>query len=177
VFGFGLEAGEGAGLIFVTLPIAFGGMPGGTLVGGLFFLLLLIAALTSAIAILEPVVAWAEESGRLARWQSAALLGGLAWLLGIASVLSFNLWQEVRLLGFFAPMAELSIFELLDYLTANLLMPLGGILIALFVGWRMSDASLLSELGWRVGPFFSVFRWLLRTLIPLAIGVMLIRGL
>jgi NSS family neurotransmitter:Na+ symporter len=177
VFGFGLEPGEGTGLIFITLPIAFGGMPGGTFVGGVFFLLLLIAALTSAIAILEPMVSWAEENRRLSRRQSALLLGGLAWLLGIGSVLSFNIWEEVRLTVFFEPLAELSIFELVDYLTANLFMPVGGILIALFVGWRMRDESLLAELGWSQGALFLTFRWLMRTLIPLAIGVMLVQGL
>ena len=139
VFANGLAPGEGPGLIFVTLPIAFGNMPAGSLFGAVFFLLLLFAAITSSIAIMEPAVAWVEEQRSLNRKTSAAIVTSCIWLLGIGSVLSFNIWAEVK------PVAGKTIFDLVDYLTANLMMPIGGMLIAIFAGgicgaarWRMN---------------------------------------
>ena len=96
VFANGLAPGEGPGLIFVTLPIAFGNMPAGSLFGAVFFLLLLFAAITSSIAIMEPAVAWVEEQRGLNRKTSAAIVTSCIWLLGIGSVLSFNIWAEVK---------------------------------------------------------------------------------
>ena len=171
VFANGLVSGEGPGLIFVTLPIAFGNMPAGSLFGALFFLLLLFAAVTSSIAILEPAVAWVEERRGLNRKASTAIVTCSAWLLGIGSVLSFNLWAEVK------PIAGKTFFDLVDYLTANLMMPVGGMLIALFAGWFMRRSALEDELRINNSWLFQTWWLLIRTVAPLAIAGILVTNL
>ena len=171
VFANGLAPGEGPGLIFVTLPIAFGNMPAGSLFGALFFLLLLFAAVTSSIAIMEPAVAWVEEHRSLDRKMSAAIVTSCIWLLGIGSVLSFNIWAEVK------PIAGKTIFDLVDYLTANLMMPIGGMLIAIFAGWFMRRNTLADELQINSSWLFQTWRFLIRTVVPLAIAGILVTNL
>ena len=171
VFANGLAPGEGPGLIFVTLPIAFGNMPVGSLFGAVFFLLLLFAAITSSIAIMEPAVAWVEEHRSLNRKTSAAIVTSCIWLLGIGSVLSFNIWAEVK------PVAGKTIFDLVDYLTANLMMPIGGMLIAIFAGWFMRRNTLADELQISSSWFFQTWRFLIRTVVPLAIAGILVTNL
>src|SRR5690554_1010902 len=122
VFANGLEPGAGPGLIFVILPLAFGQMSGGVIFGTLFFALLLVAALTSAISMLEPVVEWLEEHKGISRAKSA-LGGGLAiWLVGIGTVLSFNSWADVHPLAFIPFFEGKTVFDLLDFLVSNLMM-------------------------------------------------------
>ena len=171
VFANGFVAGEGPGLIFVTLPIAFGNIPGGTLFGALFFLLLLFAAVTSSIAILEPAVARVAEHRSLNRKASAVIVTGCAWLLGIGSVLSFNLWAEVR------PIAGQTFFDLVDDLTANLMMPVGGMLIAIFTGWFMRYSTLTDELRISSSWLFRTWLFLIRIVAPLAIAGILVTNL
>ena len=171
VFANGLAPGEGPGLIFVTLPIAFGNMPAGSMFGAVFFLLLLFAAITSSIAIMEPAVAWVEEHRSLNRKTSAAIVTSCIWLLGIGSVLSFNIWAEVK------PVAGKTIFDLVDYLTANLMMPIGGMLIAIFVGWFMRRNTLADELQISNSWFFQTWRFLISTVVPLAIAGILVTNL
>ena len=171
VFANGLAPGEGPGLIFVTLPIAFGNMPAGSLFGAVFFLLLLFAAITSSIAIMEPAVAWVEEQRGLNRKTSAAIVTSCIWLLGIGSVLSFNIWAEVK------PVAGKTIFDLVDYLTANLMMPIGGMLIAIFAGWYMRRSTLADELQISSSWLFQTWRFLIRFVVPLAIAGILVTNL
>ena len=171
VFANGLAPGEGPGLIFVTLPIAFGNMPAGALFGFLFFLLLSFAAITSSIAIIEPAVARVAEHRGINRRTSAALVTGSIWILGISSVLSFNLWAEVK------PIAGKTIFDLADYLTANLMMPVGGMLIAVFAGWFMRRSTLTDELRISRTWLFASWRFLIRTVVPLAIAGILVTNL
>jgi len=168
VFAHGLDPAEGPGLIFVTLPRAFAAMPGGSIFGALFFLLLAFAAITSIIAVIEPIIAYAEDKWQMSRRNACLLFGMLAWLLGLGTVFSFNWWQGVHPLGFLDAFAGKTIFGLVDYITSNLLMPLGGILIALFVGWRMKSADLRAELG--IGELsFKTWLFLIRVVAPLAI--------
>jgi NSS family neurotransmitter:Na+ symporter len=136
----GLEPGSGPGLIFQTLPIAFGQMPGGVLFGTVFFVLLVFAAWTSAISLLEPLTAWLVENRGFSRPRAAALGGIVVWLLGIACLLSLNAWSEITVFG-------KGFLDLFDYLTANILLPLGGVCIAIFAGWIMRRASTEDELG------------------------------
>ncbi len=171
VFANGLAPGEGPGLIFVTLPIAFGNMPAGTLFGFLFFLLLSFAAITSSIAIIEPVVARVAEYRGINRRTSAALVTGSIWILGISSVLSFNLWAEVK------PIAGKTIFDLADYLTANLMMPVGGMLIAIFAGWFMRRSTLTDELRINSTWLFATWHFLIKTVVPIAIAGILVTNL
>jgi NSS family neurotransmitter:Na+ symporter len=161
VFAHGLEPAAGPGLVLQTLPIAFGDMAGGALVGSLFFLLLVFAAWTSSIALLEPVTAWVTENTRLKRPRASALLGAAAWLLGVAVLLSFNAWSEVKLFG-------LGIFDALDYLTSNILLPLGGLLVAVFAAWVMKSSHSRQELGLEA-TIYAIWRSALRYVVPVAI--------
>ena len=168
VFANGLEAGAGPGLIFQTLPLAFGNMPMGGLFGTLFFVLLLFAAWTSGISLLEPVVEWVEEKTSLARTGSAILVGVLCWLLGIASILSLNVWADVAPLGMFERFEGKTIFDLLDFFTANIMLPLSGLLTALFVGWFVAKESLKLDLGLD-GAGFQLWFGLIRFVTPVAV--------
>ena len=167
VFGFGLEPGSGPGLVFVTLTIAFGHMPFGQLFGALFFVLLSVAALTSAISILEPVVAWLVESFKWSRVKACSLSGLSAWVLGVGSALSFNEWTDLQLVG-------KTFFDWCEFLSTTVMLPLGGLLVAVFVGWRMSRRATLEELGVADGVFFRTWRVLVQVVAP--IGVLLIFG-
>ncbi|GGX83352.1 transporter [Litchfieldella qijiaojingensis] len=140
VFANGLDAGEGPGLIFVTLPLAFGNMTGGTILGLMFFLLLTFAALTSAISLLEPVVEFVEERTPLSRGGSTMVAGIATWALGIAALLSFNVWSEVSIVG-------LNIFDFLDTLTSKFLLPLTGLSAVVFVAWCLDRQSVRQELA------------------------------
>jgi NSS family neurotransmitter:Na+ symporter len=162
VFANGLEPAAGPGLIFQTLPIAFGGMPGGDIIGTLFFILVAFAAWTSAISLVEPAIAWLTENTRLTRKQSAWLIGIADWLLGIAVLLSFSEWQNVHLLF------GLGIFDTLDKLTSTIMLPLGGLAMALFAGYVMRTQHVREELGLGEG-LYALWRFTIRYVAPLAI--------
>ncbi|MBW4935235.1 sodium-dependent transporter [Marinobacter sp. F4206] len=170
VFANGLEAGAGPGLIFQTLPLAFGNMPMGGLFGTLFFVLLLFAAWTSGISLLEPVVEWVEERTTLGRSGSAILVGVLCWSLGIASILSLNIWSDFAPLGMFERFEGKTIFDLLDYVTANIMLPLSGLLTAVFVGWFVAKESLKLDLALDGGAF-SLWYNLIRFVTPVAVVI------
>lgn len=162
VFAYGLQPQGGPGLIFMTLPIAFGQMPGGAMFGSLFFLLLVFAAWTSAISLLEPIVAWLVENKGINRVKAAALGGFTAWLIGLGSLFSLNIWSGYKLFG-------KTFFDLVEYVTANIMLPLGGLLIAIFAVWKMSEASVRNELGLDEGIGYRIWRFLVRYLVPVAI--------
>ncbi|OEY66227.1 sodium-dependent transporter [Marinobacter sp. X15-166B] len=168
VFANGLEAGAGPGLIFQTLPLAFGQMPMGSLFGTLFFVLLVFAAWTSGISLLEPVVEWAEEKFSMTRRGSAVAMGFACWLLGIASVLSLNEWSGFAPLGMFAAFEGMTIFDLLDYFTANFMLPISGLLTAIFVGWFVAKESIQQDLALSASAF-TLWINLLRFITPVAV--------
>ena len=147
VFANGLDPAEGPGLIFVTLPIAFGNMQAGYIVGLLFFILLFFAAYSSVLGMLEPIVSFLEEHRGFSRPKMAVLAGLLSWAIGISAALSFNIWSDLRPMAAVPFLAEKSIFDILDFSIANLLLPLNAFLIAIFAGWMMTQQSLLDELG------------------------------
>lgn len=177
VFANGLDPGEGPGLIFKTLPTAFVGMPGGAVFGAVFFVLLAFAAVTSIIAIIEPIVAYAEDRWHMPRKKACIVFGSLAWLIGIFSVLSFNVWKDVTPLGMFDVFAGKTVFDLIDYFTANIMMPLGAILMCLFVGWRMKPEVFDEELNFGRPWMFKTWIWLIRVVAPAAILGILVSGL
>jgi NSS family neurotransmitter:Na+ symporter len=152
-------------------------MPGGAIFGTLFFVLLAFAAITSIIAIIEPIVAYAEDRWHLQRKTGCIVFGFLAWFIGVGSILSFNVWKDFAPLRMFDVFADKTIFDLIDYFTANVMMPLGAILIALFVGWRMKPAVLAAELNFGYPWLFTSWIWMLRVIAPLAILGILINGL
>ena len=177
VFANGLDPAEGPGLIFVTLPIAFGNMTGGLVFGTLFFILLFFAALTSSIGSLEPVVAWVEEHRGIKRSSAAIITCSSAFAIGLGTVFSFNIWAGWRPLGFSGRFAEAGFFDLIDYITANLMMPLGGLLLALFVGWRISPQTVADELNIQNIWFFKAWIWLLRWVVPVSITMIFLSNL
>jgi len=164
VFANGLHPGAGPGLVFVTLPIAFGQMPGGMFFGALFFVLLSFAAWTSAISLIEPAVAWLVENHGMTRVNAAVWSGALAWLVGIGTVFSFNLWSSPLAFG-------KTFFDLLDYLTANIMLPLGGLAIAVFAAWLMSRESTLDELEMGDHSGYRLWRFLVRYVTPIAVSI------
>lgn len=169
VFTYGLEPAGGPGLIFITLPIAFGQMPGGAFIGTLFFFLLMFAAWTSAISLLEPAVTWLVENVGITRTKAAAYAGIVAWLLGVITVFSFNHWA----FGFtFAGQDKANgLFDIFDILTANIMLPVGGVLIAVFTGWMMAKDSSFEELN--ISPvMYKVWLFIVRYIAPA--GVILV---
>ena len=169
VFAAGLPTDSGPGLIFETLPIAFGEMPGGRLFGSLFFVLLTIAALTSTISGVEPIVSWAEEHHGWRRRPVSIFVGLAIWLVGLTSVFSFNIWNGFTPLDMFQAFHGKTLFDIFEYLTVNVMMPLNGLIIAVFVGWLMSRASIADELALADGKMLSALRLLLRIVAPAAI--------
>jgi NSS family neurotransmitter:Na+ symporter len=163
VFANGLEPGAGPGLIFVTLPLAFGQMPFGQLVGVLFFIMLSFAALTSAISLLEPAVSWLTEKRGFSRLKAGLLTSAGIWLLSLGSVFSFNIWEEHKLFG-------KTFFDVLDYLTSGWIMPLSGLAMAVFTGWIMTKGATRDELG--EGPGHRIWHFLIRYIVP--VGILLI---
>ncbi|MEN9756562.1 MAG: hypothetical protein RL755_749 [Pseudomonadota bacterium] len=162
VFEHNLHPASGPGLIFQTLPIAFGNMTGGWLMGILFFVLLVFAALSSSISLIEPLVAWLVENKNFTR-EKACIWSGLGtWFLGLGTVFSFNIWKDVH---FF----ERTIFQLLDYITANLMLPIGGFCIAVFAGWIMHRDHSESELQMPCKPSYELWRILVRYVAPASI--------
>ncbi len=162
VFAYNLEPGSGPGLIFQTLPIAFGQMPGGRFFGMLFFIMLTFAAWTSAISLIEPAVAWIVENKGVSRARACFWSGLATWLLGLGTVFSFNIWSEVKLFGN-------TFFENLDYLTTNIMLPLGGLAIAIFSVWVMNTKTVRNELAMKREFSFKFWQFLVRYITPLAV--------
>jgi len=177
VFANGLEPGAGPGLIFQTLPIAFGHMDGGAFFGMLFFILLVFAAWTSAISLIEPAVAWLVENKGLSRIYAAVLAGLATWLFGLMTVLSFNLWSEVKPLSMIPVFKDSTIFDLLDYLTANIMLPLGGLLIAVFAARVMTRESSMEELAMGDRFFYPLWRLLVRYVTPVAVIIVFLNAI
>ncbi|MBF6648775.1 sodium-dependent transporter [Methylobacter sp. BlB1] len=162
VFANGLEVGSGPGLIFQTLPIAFGNMTGGWLFGILFFVMLVFAALTSSISLIEPAVAWLVENKGLSREQACVWSGLATWLLGLGTVFSFNIWSDFKVF-------DRSIFHLVDYLTANLMLPIGGFGIAMFAGWVMKQRHSEQELQMSSAEGYQLWKFLVCYIAPAAV--------
>ena len=168
VFAHQLEAGQGPGLIFNTLPLAFGQMSAGLFFGTLFFVLLVFAAWTSSISLIEPAVAWLVEKKNMTRVKASVICGLLTWLLGLGTVFSFNLWASYTLF-------EKTFFDLLDFLTSNIMLPLGGLFIAIFVAWRMRENSVRDEMAIVSPRWYRIWRLLLRFVTPVGIFLIFLR--
>lgn len=174
VFAYGLEPAEGTGLVFQTLPLAFGAMPFGDLFAILFFLLLVSAALTSTIANFEPLLSWAEEHRGIRRKKAAIIFALLIFIVGAGSVLSFNVLRDFHPLGAIALFEDMTIYDATDFIASNLLLPLGAFFTAIFAGWIVSRSSSLEELELSDGLLYRSWRFLIRIVAPLAIGVLFI---
>jgi NSS family neurotransmitter:Na+ symporter len=177
VFATGQQAAAGPGLIFQTLPIVFTKMPGGYVMAILFFILLTIAALTSAISLLEVITAYFIDEKKWKRHNAVLVFGSLAFIIGIPSALSFNLIANDTLFG-------MNFFDLANYLSSNIMLPLGGLLISIFVGyiWGMDKVfvhlkngseKLFEKALWRV----IVWKILLKYFAPILIFLVLLNSL
>jgi NSS family neurotransmitter:Na+ symporter len=167
VFANQLAPNAGPGLIFQTLPIAFGSMPAGGFIGTLFFMLVAFAAWTSSISLVEPAIAWVTENTKFQRGISCLVLGLVVWLLGVAVVLSFNEWKDIKIVF------GLNIFDTLDKLTSTILLPLGGLLMAIFAGYFMLKNHVQDELDLKDNAF-KLWRFANNFIAPVAIfGVFL----
>ncbi|MEZ5510929.1 MAG: sodium-dependent transporter [Gammaproteobacteria bacterium] len=175
VFQNGLEPAAGPSLMFQTLPLAFASMPGGVVIGSVFFLLVTFAAWTSAISLAEPAVAWAVEATRLTRLQASLIVAVIAWTLGVGCALAFNRWAEVKFTveGLFS----LNFFDLLDKLTTNIMLPLGGLLICIFVGWVMDRAIVRAEADLHHPQLYRAWSFLVQIVAPAGILVVMLNPL
>ncbi|MEZ5505647.1 MAG: sodium-dependent transporter [Gammaproteobacteria bacterium] len=175
VFQNGLEPAAGPSLMFQTLPLAFASMPGGVVIGSVFFLLVTFAAWTSAISLAEPAVAWAVEATRLTRLQASLIVAVIAWTLGVGCALAFNRWADVKFTveGLFS----LNFFDLLDKLTTNIMLPLGGLLICIFVGWVMDRAIVRAEADLHHPQLYRAWSFLVQIVAPAGILVVMLNPL
>ncbi len=171
VFANGLSPAEGTGLVFKTLPLAFGSMTAGVFLATLFFILLSFAAFTSAISLIEPSVAWVVEKMEYSRKKSAVIIGGLIWVIGLGTVLSFNV-----LSGDESKFLAGTIFDNLDYLTSNIMLPLSGLMITVFAGWVMCRNSSSSELGGH-GIGYQIWRFCARYVAPFAVVMVFLNAI
>ncbi len=167
----GISPGEGPGLMFISLPVAFGNMPAGVLFGAAFFILVTLAAWSSTISLLEPCVAYVTERFGVGRVKANMVIAGAAWLLGIGSVLSFNRWAD------FSGLFGMNIFDFLDFFTQRVMLPLGGLLMALFVGWVAKRELLRHELRQESDGQFRLWLMLLKYICPPALLAILLAGI
>ena len=170
VFRFGLDPAAGAGLIFETLPVAFAQMTGGRWVAVLFFLLLSVAAVTSMVGLQEPLTAWVEQRFGISRRRSALLVTSAVGLLSVVSMLSHNHWVELTLFG-------AGLAAALDYLPNQIMLPLGGLMIAVFVAWFVGADTARAELALGKPWLFRAWRVLIRFVAPPAVLLILVFGL
>jgi len=165
-----LTPGAGPGLIFQTLPIAFANMPGGQFFGTLFFVLIVVAAWTSSISLIEPAVAWLVENHGMTRVRAAVWSGLATWLVGIATVLSFSHWAfDFNFLG---TVKHNGIFDILDILTANIMLPVGGLFIAIFAGWMMRPKHSKDELA--LNRSYKLWQFLIKYVAPALVSVVIL---
>ncbi|HKU14166.1 MAG TPA: sodium-dependent transporter [Steroidobacteraceae bacterium] len=173
VYGYGMNPAQGSELVFHVLPAAFAEMPAGRLIGTLFFLLLVFAALTPSIAVLEPSVAWAEQRFQVSRGRAVIIVTAVTWLLGIGSVLSFNYWADWKPLSWIALLSDQTFFGVSDYIASNVLLPFGALLTSLFIGWRLDWGIAEDELAVERRGVRVAIRFLLRWVCPFAIAAVM----
>jgi NSS family neurotransmitter:Na+ symporter len=176
VFGSGVDPAQGPQLAFIVMPSIFIGMPASALIGTLFFALLGFAALSSSIAGLEPAGAWLMERLGLKRGTAIALVAAAAWVLGLATVLSFNFWSDLHPFAAIERFRTSTVFDLIDYFASNILLPVGALLTSLFVGWRLDRKAIAADFG--ASPAVrTLLLMLLRYLCPVAIVAVLVSAI
>lgn len=183
VFANGLNPAAGPGLIFETLPLAFGNMPGGTFIGTLFFVLLFFAALSSAISLIEPTVAWLNESKGFRRIEAAVWTGSIIWFIGLATIFSMTgttlqdifqtllSWIGLGDIELKHAFFNYNLFQIIDFFTASIMLPLGGLLIAIFAGWIMDQDSTEREFSFHNRYVYPVWQIMVRYISPLLVAM------
>lgn len=173
VFSFGIAPTAGPELVFITLPNIFQQLPMGAIWSLVFFLLLALAALTSTISLHEVATAYVHEEYQITRTKAAWFVSGGVMVLGIISSLSIGIWKEYTLFG-------LTFFDLLDYLTAKIMLPFGGMLICIYLGNRVDRKILKEELtnkGTVPFYFFNTYAFFMKYIAPIAIGMIFLNEL
>jgi neurotransmitter:Na+ symporter, NSS family len=175
VFAFGVQPSEGPGLVFVVLPHIFEQIPFGSLLAILFFFTLFIAAITSSISLFEVIVAYLKEEFKISRRVASAITLGITFFVGALCSLSQGELSGVKIFGF-------NFFDLFDKLSANVLLPLGGILIVIFVGWRLPHADFKDEItsggAIKFKSWFLEFSYfIIKFIAPIVVGIVMLRGL
>jgi NSS family neurotransmitter:Na+ symporter len=164
IFAFNLEPGSGPGLVFVSMLSAFNQMEFGYVIGPLFFVLLSVAALSSSISLLEPGVAFLAEEQILSRRHAAEIISFFVWVLGIGSALSFNIWSDLYLIS------DRNFLDSMDFIANQILLPLGGMLIAIFVGWFMKESLIKDEIG-EINPIvYKLWRFFVKFVAPTCVA-------
>jgi NSS family neurotransmitter:Na+ symporter len=171
IFAFNLEPDTGPGLVFVSMLSAFNQMQFGQFIGPLFFILLSVAALSSSISLLEPGVAYLSEEGILSRKRSAEIISFFIWVLGIGSALSFNIWSDADIIP------GKNFLDSMDFIANQILLPLGGMLIAIFVGWFMKESLIKDEIGQTSNALYLIWRFFVKFVAPLCVGYIFYRQL
>ncbi len=175
VFGQSLDAASGPGLIFTTLPLAFSQLPGGGFIALVFFVLVYFAALTSGLSLAEVIIRWAENKFSWGRKRATLAMLGLTFIVGLATVFSFNIWQDVRLTST-GVLADKTLFDVKDYLVTAYIMPLGGLGAIMFASWVIPRDTAQQALGSK--PFlFTLWLWSSRLLAPIGIIWIIIANL
>ena len=170
VFKYGLDPAAGAGLIFQTLPVAFAQMPGGWAFSVLFFVMLSVAGITSMVGLVECVNAWIEERFDIPRHKSALLVVGSVAVFSILSILSYNVFSEFSFGG-------RNFNDTMDYFSNQVLLPVGGMLIAIFAGWIIRKEYSRDELTTLNALGFQVWHFLIRFVVPPALLIIFVRGI
>ncbi len=183
VFANSLEPSAGPGLIFKTLPLAFGQMDYGALFGTLFFILLVFAAWTSSISLIEPAITWGMKTFQISRVKMAVFAGIFVWLSGLLTVFSFNLTSDLTITstistqyGEFVILKNATAFDFLDYLTSNIMLPLGGLMIAIYAGWLMKKEYSRDELDIS-RAMYALWLFLVRFIAPLMVVVVFLNAM
>lgn len=169
VFNNGLDPAAGAGLIFQTLPVAFAQMPGGYLFSVLFFLMLSVAGITSMVGLCESVNAWLEDKFDMPRHKSAVLVVGSIAVFSVLSILSYNTISELTFAG-------RNFNDNMDYFSNQILLPLGGLFIAIFAGWVMRSEYTRDELTTLSAGAYKLWHFLIRFVVPVAVAVIFVNG-
>jgi NSS family neurotransmitter:Na+ symporter len=177
VYQYGLNPAQGVDLVFNVLPTAFAEMPGGRIVGTLFFLLLVLAALTPSLAGIEPIVAWLEQRRGLSRSKASFAAAASVWALGIGSVLSFNAWAHWHPFAGIGRLQSMTVFDALDFISSNVLLPVGALLTCVLIGWRLPRSLGEAELPEETSGARRLVLLLLRYVCPVAIAAVLVAAL
>jgi NSS family neurotransmitter:Na+ symporter len=182
VFANGVDSGAGPELIFISLPIAFGKMPFGTLIGTLFFVMLVFAAFTTTISLIEAVVAYLVEKRGMSRPRSSLIAGFAVWFLGLGTVMSFGAWKHVTFNSMTGMNWEFELFNsnffgAIDFLAANLMLPLGALLTAILCAWVMRDRDTAEELGMTESSLaYRSWHWVMRVIAPIFIVIVFLNA-
>jgi neurotransmitter:Na+ symporter, NSS family len=176
VFAFGLDPSGGSGLTFVTLPVAFGQMPGGMVFGSVFFILLFAAALSSCIGCAEGVTFWIIEKFAVSRERSTLYTVATTWIVGLITIFSLGDWSEFYPLNFIPAMAGMNIYVAMDFLAANILLLIGAMFTSVFFAWFVPQQIRLAAIGVSDGGLYRFWHFLVRFVIPPVLFVVLVMG-